>query len=53
MFDAKGYRNVSMDATKNSFHGSFETLLFNLYASQCPIELDEDDVNSDWSNEDY
>lgn len=52
-FEAKGYRSVSMDVTKNSFHGAFEKMLFNLYASQCPIELDENHVNSSWDNEDY
>lgn len=53
MFNIKGYRPQTGDLRSASIHGAFDHFIFNLYASQCPIELDENSVETYWSREDY
>jgi len=55
MFEIRGFRPKSGDLREGSLHGSFDHFIFNLYASQCPIEIDESDAEdaSYWSRYDY
>jgi len=53
MFEIKGWKPQRGDLRASSMHGPFDHFIFNLYASQCPIELDEKDVETYWSRYDY
>lgn len=50
-FEIKGWKSQSGDLRASSIHGPFDHFIFNLYASQCPIEIDE--VETYWSRDDY
>lgn len=53
MFEIKDYRPTKGDLRASSIHGAFDHFIFNLYASQSPIEIDEDEVETYWSRDDY
>lgn len=53
MFEIKGWKPQRGDLRASSIHGSFDHFIFNLYASQCPIEIDENNVETYWSRYDY
>lgn len=53
MFQIKDYIPQKGDIRGASIHGTFDNFIFNLYASQSPIEIDEDDVETYWSRDDY
>ena len=53
MFEIKDYRPTKGDLRAGSIHGTFDHFIFNLYASQSSIEIDEDDVETYWSRCDY
>lgn len=53
MFEIKGWSPKVGDLRASSIHGTFDHFIFNLYASKCPIELDESNVDTCWSRYDY
>jgi len=53
LFEIKGWKPQRGDLRAQSIHGSFDHFIFNLYASQCPIEIDESNVETYWSRYDY
>ena len=52
-FEIKGWKPQRGDLRASSIHGSFDHFIFNLYASQCPVEIDENNVETYWSRYDY
>jgi len=52
MFEIRGFRPKNGDLRASSIHGTFDNFIFNLYASQCPIEIDENSVETYWSRYD-
>lgn len=53
MFEIKGWRPQKGDLRASSIHGTFDHFIFNLYASQCPIEIDENRVETYWTRDNY
>jgi len=53
LFEIKGWKPQRGDLRSSPIHGDFDNLIFNLYASQCPIEIDENSVETCWSRYDY
>lgn len=51
-FEIKGWKPQRGDLRSSSIHGTFDHFIFNLYASQCPIEIDENSVETYWSRYD-
>lgn len=52
-FEIKGWKSQKGDLRSSSIHGEFDHFIFNLYASQCPIEIDENWVETYWTRYDY
>lgn len=53
MFEINGWRPQNGGLRAQSIHGPFDHFIFNLYASKCPIEVDEDNVETNWTRYDY
>lgn len=55
MFEIRGFRPNNGDLRAGSIHGIFDNFIFNLYASKCPIEIDEHQARDagHWSRYDY
>lgn len=53
MFEIKGWKPQRGDLRAQSVHGAFDHFIFNLYASQCPIEIDERSVETYWVRHNY
>lgn len=47
-FQIGGYNKHQGNILKKSIHGSVETLIFNIYASQSTIEIDENACETEW-----
>ena len=52
-FEIKGWKPQQGDLRASSIHGTFDHFIFNLYASQSPIEIDENSVETYWTRNDY
>lgn len=51
IYSFESERSLSKDLTKKSLGRGFTKYLFNLYASQCTIEVDESNCETEWYND--